>query len=207
MQFKNNIVLVFLLILLASTSCNKDKNVKTIVNGKVINAGDNKELNEVEVRLIEKYGFASNTGSNTIETTVTDANGKFSFDFIATPSRWYGVAITDLDLYLSSVSEKIEKGKTNDVILSPMKFAYNKLIIDGSEGADSMRYESSHEFVDTWGADRFYYAGDFFESSMSKSVSGKIFYKITRFLNGEETVEYDTVNRIPYQEHLMEIKF
>lgn len=207
------IILIVTSLIFLSGSCNKDKNVKTVVNGKVINAGNNLPINGAQVDLRELYGFASNTGFNVIETTTTDINGNFKFNFVATPSRSYNVIIDDLDLYLSQtvhsfkLKENIDKGKVNDVLLSPMKFAYSKMIIDGSEGADSMRLESSHEFVDTFGGDRLYYAGDFFESSMSKGVSGKVFYKITRFLNGVETVEYDTVNRIPYQEHLVEIKF
>lgn len=142
MQFKNNILLIFLLILLASTSCNKDKNAITVVNGTVINLSENKPLEGAEVDLRELYGFGSNTGFNVKETIITDANGKFSFEFVATPSRNYRVIINRGDLYLSSVFEEIEKGKTNDVVLKPETLGYLKLILDNSLGGDSVLLES-----------------------------------------------------------------
>jgi hypothetical protein len=87
MQRKSNILLVFLIVLLLGASCNKDKNVKTVVNGTVINLSENKPLAGVQVKLVEGYGFASNTGSNTIETVTTNSDGTFKFNFTAVPSR------------------------------------------------------------------------------------------------------------------------
>ena len=206
MQFKNNILLIFLLILLASTSCNKDKNVKTVVNGTVINLSENKPLEGAEVDLRELYGFASNTGFNVKETTITDANGKFSFDFVATPSRSYRVIINRGDLYLSSVFEKIEKGKTNDVVLKPSIFGYLKMQINSVQGNDSLILSIDHQYADISGTVT-YENGESFESSMSKTHSGKRFFQIEVFNNGSSTTYYDTIILEPYQEHFWSFDF
>ena len=200
------IILIVTSLIFLSAGCNKDKNIKTVVNGTAINLSENKPLGGSTVRLIEGYGFASNTGSNTIETTVTDANGKFSFDFIATPSRWYGVAITDLDLYLSSVSENIEKGKTNDVVLKPETFGYIKLILDNSLGGDSVLLESEKPEMNKNYA-LTYYPSSVTSGNYQKNNSGWWYFKMTRYENNNETITYDTLFVERYEEYELEIKF
>jgi hypothetical protein len=122
------------------------------------------------------------------------------------PSRWYGVAITDLDLYLSSVSEKIEKGKTNDVVLNPSIFGYLKMQINSVQGNDSLRLSINHQHADISGTVT-YENGESYESSMFKTHSGKRFFQIEVFNNGASTTYYDTITLEPYQEHFWSFDF
>lgn len=201
------IIIILVALLLFGLSCNKNKPGSTIVNGTVINLAENVPLAGAEVRLVEGYGTISHSGSTVIAAETTNINGTFNFDFIAKPSRWYTVSITDLNLFLKSVNQEITKNKTNEVVLKPIPIAFGKTIIDGNHGADSMNLKIVHEFDESFHVDRSYEAGFYSESSMTKGRSGRFFYEIIRFNNGVGITEYDTINRIPYEEHVVEIKF
>jgi hypothetical protein len=109
-------------------------------------------------------------------------------------------------LYLSSVSEKIEKGKTNDVVLKPETFGYLKVILDNSLGGDSVMLETymvgPEETFQVM-----YYPWSAIPDNYSKVRSGFRHYQIKQYNNNNETIVFDTLFVERYQEHELEINF
>lgn len=200
------IIIVLAALLLVGVGCNKNKTGSTIVNGTVINLSENEPLAGVEVKLVEGYGTISHSGSTVIATKTTNSSGSFNFNFVATPSRWYTVAVTDLNLFLKSVNKEIIKNKTNEVVLKPSTFGYLKMEINGSEGNDSLMLHIEHQHADITGVVT-YKNGDSFESSMVKTYSGNRYFKLEVFNNGSITTYFDTVIIQPYQEHYWNYNF
>jgi hypothetical protein len=120
------ILLVFLMVLSPFWNCSKPtRNVwQTVVNGKAVEYNTTVPVTNARVQL-----FA---GSRTQSETVTDANGTFYFDFIATPGVVYSVFVTPDTMnpkkkYFQTRIWNIAEGQMNTFNYPVTPYAYVKM--------------------------------------------------------------------------------
>jgi hypothetical protein len=148
----------FLFVSLISLSACKDKPFTTTISGHVFNQAENKDYANGEILLVEfDNGIEGN--SNVVGTAFTDANGNFSISFKCIKHRSYSVFMQPDNLLISgsqgykSLKEGIDF-RGNEIpeqieLTCATKASYNLKIVH-DQGSDSMCYESSMLYIDTY---------------------------------------------------------
>lgn len=191
------ILLVPLMLVLHGSSCSKPtrNEWQTIVNGKAVEYNTTVPVTNARVQL-----FA---GTRTQAEAVTDANGAFQFDFIATPGVIYSVLVTPDTMnpkkkYFQTRIWNIAEGQMNTFNYPVTPYAYVKIHVKNINGVDkfdklviSYLLPNDPEFYGK-NVDTTFIGG---VSANQNLTFNKIIYR-----GGNETVIRDTIKYIPAHE-------
>ena len=116
-MLKNKIispVVIALTIILTATTCKKEKNPHTTVNGTVTEYGSNKPIAGATV-YIERAdaGAVSAQAYSLFLTTKSDVDGKYSFSFDYEDAYQYEITAQDGGVHFQSEHHGIQKGENN----------------------------------------------------------------------------------------------
>lgn len=156
MFMKNLIILPLLLILLViASSCKKDKN-KVIINGSVFDPNSLAYVEGVKISFMASKlsGGTYNSGYVEISNTLSDAQGKFTFEvdedkvsgyrfFISKPNYFYIVK--------DYTADQLSAGEAHDLSFNLYPEGYVKLIVENKfplDTADFIAYSFTNGYVD-----------------------------------------------------------
>jgi hypothetical protein len=149
------ILSVFLVLLIVCSSCKKDKN-KVIINGTVLDPNSQSFVEGVKVSFMASKltGGTYNSGYVEIANTVSDAQGKFTFEvdedkvsgyrfFVSKPNYFY--VIKDY------TADQISAGEPHDLTFNIYAEGYVKLVVENStplDTSDFIAYSFSSGYID-----------------------------------------------------------
>ncbi len=161
MKIKNFLIFLFL-IFLSLKGCKGEEDLITVVNGVVFDEFKNKNLSNAKV-LLEGCSFYLHQGTlcgDIIDSTRTDENGKFNFNFV-TEKRYteYRVSIDETEEHtsLTTLGEAlIQGGEQNEVTITARELNHLKIHLKLSNqydpfvlSAKNSRFITEKEFIDT----------------------------------------------------------
>jgi hypothetical protein len=195
--------ILFIALFLVFISC-KDKTKPATLTGHVWNQAENVNFANAKI-ILQEFDNAFEANSKVIATAFTDSQGNFSFNFNVNKNRSYSVFIDSdaSNVFNSSLYPELDgqidfKGSNipNQVSLIVATKSYTSGGLIHDLGSDSLLYEYHHQYINR-SFSKIYINEEFQSTEESTIASGNWIFKMTRYLNGAETVTIDTMNFLP----------
>jgi hypothetical protein len=199
-MFKNPLLITLLLFtsLFFSCSCNKPRDGKTTVEGKVLDSTTRKPISGAKVYLLQKTseclicGYAGGGKS-----AITDSSGKYLLELEAKEGLSYAVTAEFQRYFEGAINESVIPGKKNrsvEILLRPE--AYLKLLIKNTSESHSISLNLN------WGGG-IYLTGTDIDTILSGIVEGNKYNSLvwwvtkdgnqTKFSDSVFTAAFDTI--------------
>lgn len=199
-----------------AVSCKK----KVTITGRVYNPVTNEGISGVNVTLSKQKmgvpGSVDGSGANILASTVTDANGNYSFIEKLNKNKSYGIGFAkDDNLYYQIEGEhkNVDAGESNLIINWPLvPAAYIKFHIKNTncfDASDDIFITLLDDFDEYsinngWG-----YSGcaEYTSDDFGRIISGNLYFhwKVTK--NSIVTHFYDTITLAPFEQRYYEILY
>lgn len=204
--------LIICLFLFVALACSKKRQVN--ISGHVTDRSSNTDFKNVTV-VLREYDNAFEANSQLLQTTQTDAYGKFNFNFKVIKRRNYKIYLDSDDekvinsvLFSNNVHPSFEFSGSNapsSVELSGTSKSYYSSNYIKDQSFDSLIFIKSHDIIG------FYVSSTLINQNYTSTEvevpSGIWKYTFKRYLNGVETIEEQTLNFEIGQHYTLDVHY